>query len=333
MFQLRGRWACPGRRIIPIVAATAAVLGLQGCGGTSSETEIRASVHEYVTALTKHDAAGACAVITPAYWFATARELNLKLAGLSAAALPGNACQRGLKRLFSIPSARLVAPKFSLTDVSVHGHTATASLAIGASRTGTGGQEARFIREANGAWRIDCCTGRQDERLPIVTYRVPSGSMEPTLKIGQIVTSDQAAMRAHPPGLGNIVIFHPPAGADSLLATCGASNEGESRTGHFFPRACDVPAPTQSSQTFIKRVVGVPGDRISIVAGHVYRNGVREKDAYITPCGSAPSCTFPRVIVVPPSDYFMLGDNRGASDDSRFWGPVKRYWITGVLER
>jgi signal peptidase I len=158
-------------------------------------------------------------------------------------------------------------------------------------------------------------------------YKIPSGSMEPTLAIGQRILANR--MINHP-SLGDIVVFHPPSGADSLLGTCGVPDEGEGPTGHFFPRACDVPTPAQSSQTFIKRVVGVPGDRISITDGHVIRNGVREKDPYIRPCGGGPQCNFPETIVVPPGDYFMMGDNRGSSDDSRYWGPVPDKSIIGV---
>jgi len=158
-------------------------------------------------------------------------------------------------------------------------------------------------------------------------YRIPSGSMEPTLDVGQRILANR--MINHP-SLGDIVVFHPPSGANSLLGTCGVADEGESQSGHFFPRACDVPTPTASRQTFIKRVVGVPGDRISIADGHVMRNGVREKDTYIHPCGGGPECKFPQTIVVPPGDYFMMGDNRGTSDDSRYWGPVPDKWVIGV---
>ncbi len=41
------------------------------------------------------------------------------------------------------------------------------------------------------------------------------------------------------------------------------------------------------------------------------------------------NCNFPKPITIPPDHYFMMGDNRGASDDSRFWGPVPREWIIG----
>jgi signal peptidase I len=153
-------------------------------------------------------------------------------------------------------------------------------------------------------------------------YKIPSPSMEPTLNIGQRILANRLDTS---PSVGDIVVFHPPAGADPASPVCGDTNEG---TGHS--QACDVPTPKESSQTFIKRVVGGPGDTIKIIDGHVYRNGVAEKDSYTLPCGGGPSCNFPTQIKIPPGDYFMMGDNRGLSDDSRFWGPVPDKWIIGV---
>jgi signal peptidase I len=153
-------------------------------------------------------------------------------------------------------------------------------------------------------------------------YRIPSPSMVPTLAIGQRVLANR--LISHP-SIGDIVVFHPPRGADPSTPVCGSADQGP---GHL--QACDVPTAGESSQTFIKRVVAGPGDRVSIINGHVIRNGVREKDSYIEPCGTASSCNFPKPIVIPPDHYFMMGDNRGVSDDSRYWGPVPNQSIIGV---
>jgi len=153
-------------------------------------------------------------------------------------------------------------------------------------------------------------------------YRIPSPSMEPTLAIGQRVLTNRMSTT---PSLGDVVVFHPPHGADPLSPVCGSPTQGD---GH--PQACDTPTSSQSTQTFIKRVVGMPGDRISIRGGRVLRNGRREKDPYIRSCGNDGTCNFPKTITVPPGHYFMMGDNRGQSDDSRFWGPVPDGWIIGI---
>ncbi len=153
-------------------------------------------------------------------------------------------------------------------------------------------------------------------------YRIPTPSMVPTLAVGQRILANRLIDH---PSVGDIVVFHPPKGADPAAPICGNPQQGG---GHS--QACDQPTPGESSQTFIKRVVAGPGDTITIVNGHVIRNGVAEKDSYIAPCGGDPSCNFRTPITIPPGDYFMMGDNRGESDDSRFWGPVPDKWVIGV---
>jgi signal peptidase I len=158
-------------------------------------------------------------------------------------------------------------------------------------------------------------------------YRIPSGSMLPTLHINQRVLVNRIGTHFSSPGVGDIVVFHPP---KHYAAGCADPNEGDPQIGQSSSRPCGVAQSQASSETFIKRVVGIPGDRIAIDNGHVVRDGVREKDPYIDPCDGASSCDFPGTITVPRGDYFVMGDNRGASDDSRFWGPIRKAWIIGT---
>jgi signal peptidase I len=161
------------------------------------------------------------------------------------------------------------------------------------------------------------------QALIVKPYRIPSGSMEPTVSIGQRVLANRLVDK---PSIGDIVVFHPPQGAvTGNPGICGDTNQGQ---GH--PQPCDQATPQESDQTFIKRVVAGPGDRMSIVDGHVIRNGKREKDSYIAECGPGSSCSFPKTITIPPGEWFMMGDNRGDSDDSRYWGPVPDKWLIGV---
>jgi len=155
-------------------------------------------------------------------------------------------------------------------------------------------------------------------------YRIPSGSMEPTLVIGQRVLVDRLGNDFFPPAVGDIVVFHPPAGASSQ--SCGEANlpNGE---------PCPKPTPLEQTNTnYIKRVVAGPGDRIAIRGGHVILNGKQQKEPFASFAGcngAVADCNYPRTITIPAGYYFMMGDNRDFSDDSRFWGPVPRSWIIG----
>ncbi len=145
-------------------------------------------------------------------------------------------------------------------------------------------------------------------------YRIPSGSMAPTLSIGDRVLVDRVGHRlGAQPEVGDIVVFHPPAGADADTAVCADPAPGA---------PCARGTEDASEQTFIKRVVAVAGDTVAIRDGHVIRNGRRAAEPFAAPCGGAEGCDLPRAITVPSGSVYVLGDNRGGSLDSRFWGPV-----------
>jgi signal peptidase I len=152
-------------------------------------------------------------------------------------------------------------------------------------------------------------------------YRIPSVSMEPTLTVGQRVLVNRIGNRFGDPKIGDIEVFHPPVGADQQQ--CGNHTTGDST-----PFPCNQPNPQQDSVNYIKRIVAGPGDKLAIDdQGRVILNGKLQKEPFIRPC--AGGCAKPKAITVPAGHWFMMGDNRGESDDSRYWGPVPRSWIIG----
>ncbi len=151
-------------------------------------------------------------------------------------------------------------------------------------------------------------------------YQIPSESMEPTLDVGQRVLVNRFLYRFKDPQIGDIVVFHPPRGAE-VGNRCGVPRQAG--------QACSEPTPEQADVNFIKRIVAGPGDRLRIQDGHPVVNGVEAQEDFINPCKPGGECNLPQEITIPPDHYFMMGDNRGESDDSRFWGPVPRDWIIG----
>jgi signal peptidase I len=153
-------------------------------------------------------------------------------------------------------------------------------------------------------------------------YRIPSPSMVPTLMPGQRVLVNRIGNSFGDPAIGDITVFHPPTGAVvSDGPKCGVAHPDTS--------PCPKETPAEAGTNFIKRVVAGPGDTVAIRDGHVMLNGKEQKEPFIQACGGAQGCNLPTPITIPAKHYFMMGDNRGSSDDSRFWGPVPRDWIIG----
>ncbi len=143
-------------------------------------------------------------------------------------------------------------------------------------------------------------------------YRIPSSSMEPTLHCAEPAAGCQAGAsdrvlanrfiyRFRDPSRGDIVVFDTP---ERAVRRCGAGG------------------------TFVKRLVGLPGERISSAQGVVYIDGERLDEPYVN--GGPPGPDF-RERVLGADEYFMLGDNRGQSCDSRKWGPVTRDDLIGPV--
>jgi signal peptidase I len=160
-------------------------------------------------------------------------------------------------------------------------------------------------------------------RAPVPVYRVTSGSMEPTLVTGQVVHVDTSAYGSHPPHIGDVVAFHAPVGATSGNSVCGVV--------YTTTEVCPQSTPAESDQIFIKRVVAAPGDTIAVANGSVVRNGALQVEPFATACDAGAACNLPAAIEVPAREWFLMGDDRQHSDDSRFWGPVPQAWIVGKV--
>jgi signal peptidase I len=150
-------------------------------------------------------------------------------------------------------------------------------------------------------------------------FRIPSESMVPTLEVGQRVLVDRVSYRFGDPDRGDIVVFKPPLGSESN--SCGIQHSSDS--------ACPRPTEERSDTNFIKRVVATPGDRLKVIDGAVYINGERQNEDYARLDAECEICNLPHEIRIPDDQYFMMGDNRGESADSREWGPVPKKWIIG----
>jgi signal peptidase I len=155
------------------------------------------------------------------------------------------------------------------------------------------------------------------QQFLVKPYKIPSRSMVPTLVEGQRVLVNRLGNNFGDPKVGRIYVFRPPAGAAN--GDCAEPRE----PGH----ACTAAMPGKFAETYVKRLVGGPGDRLSVREGHLVRNGKEVNEPYAQTCGGE-ICNIAE-FTVPNGRYFMMGDNRGDSMDSRYWGPLRRDYIIG----
>lgn len=146
-------------------------------------------------------------------------------------------------------------------------------------------------------------------------YTIPSGSMLNTLQIGDYLLVNKFLYGVKNPFTGKYLI------------------EGQD------PERGDIIVflyPEDNSLDYIKRIVGIPGDVIEMRDKQLYRNGEAVKEEYILP--GHPGMLVPKRDIMPPitvpaGEYFVMGDNRDGSADSRFWGTVTRGDIHGKAWR
>ncbi|MBA3653499.1 MAG: signal peptidase I [Actinobacteria bacterium] len=152
-------------------------------------------------------------------------------------------------------------------------------------------------------------------------FYIPSGSMLPQLQLLDRVVVSKLSYHLHDPRRGDIVVFdnpHPappaPAKHDSPVGRV-ARNIGE---------AVGVVQP--STDEFIKRVIGLPGETVEGREGHVYVNGRLLQEPYLKPDVNTSSFT---PVTIPDGQLWVMGDNRTNSGDSRVFGPIRESTIVG----
>jgi signal peptidase I len=139
-------------------------------------------------------------------------------------------------------------------------------------------------------------------------FYIPSGSMLPTLHIGERIVVDKLSYRLHPVHRGDIVVFRKP------------------------------PLEQADYSDLVKRVIGLPGDTIAAVDGRVYIDGRPLPEPWLpqplpvtapSPLPQGFSLNHP--YTVPAGEYFVMGDNRTDSEDSRYFGPISGHLIVGKM--
>ncbi|MEN8113394.1 MAG: signal peptidase I [Actinomycetota bacterium] len=148
-------------------------------------------------------------------------------------------------------------------------------------------------------------------------FWIPSSSMQDTLQINDRVMVNKLAYRMGDLDRGHIVVFDDPRGEDKPAETVvdAARRNVLEAIGLSVPRT-----------EFIKRIVGLPGDRVEVIDNQVLVNGSPIDEAYLK-VGSAMPDFGP--MLVPPGEMFVMGDNRNSSQDSRYFGTVATDTIVG----
>ena len=135
--------------------------------------------------------------------------------------------------------------------------------------------------------------------LVLQPHKIKGQSMVPNFDDGEYLLTDKVTYRFREPKRGDVIVFE---------------------------------APGANGEEFIKRIIGLPGEKISLKDGKVYLNTQQLPEYYLPSSFQTNGSSFlseNEEIVVPAGNYFVMGDNRGASYDSRSWGYITKDKITG----
>jgi signal peptidase I len=135
-------------------------------------------------------------------------------------------------------------------------------------------------------------------RLAVQNFNIEGMSMEPSLHDKELILVDKWTYLFHAPARGDVVVFV---------------------------------APPHPDQDYIKRIIAIPGDTLTIHDTSVIVDGVTLNETYVDPHRQGNVYAYKTVsnMVIPPNEYFVLGDNREGSSDSRDWGLLPRSDIIG----
>lgn len=134
--------------------------------------------------------------------------------------------------------------------------------------------------------------------LVMQPHKIKGASMEPNFPDGEFLLTDKVSYRFREPERGEVIIFK---------------------------------APVAPDEEFIKRIMALPGEKIKVDNGHIYINGERLNEPYLSDSLVTSTGNFlgNSEFTVPAGKYFVIGDNRNHSSDSRHWGPIEKKAITG----
>lgn len=151
----------------------------------------------------------------------------------------------------------------------------------------------------------------------VEAFYIPSESMVPTLEVGDRVLANKFIYRFTDPHHGDVVVFR------------SVEDIGGGAPGPFAGINRLITGEDASTQPpdLIKRVVGLPGDKIAVRNGVLFVNSERQKEPYVN--DALPDRSFAAPVEVPRDRIFVMGDNRANSRDSRFFGPVPEKNIEG----